>query len=269
MTESAFFTEFIKQYRAYLPASSELSSYIHFVKEAVDEVVSDCMRGNTRQWIEDLQGTSEQNVELTRQDALEAISSFVTEKDRIIELTRLFVRELESYDNIHGKVVVDSSRISSKPWGNRDMLMGYAVGQAIALHYNPEKAAIDAFFENLLQRLTTDNISLLIATIGLIFAMAPNSQLSELIELQREENALIQKNNELIEAQYEQMNEWLERITEVSEEKNNATDEQTEAIKENTKAIEQLIEKMDAESHTSESQQAENKEPSDCTGYDE
>ena len=259
MTESAFFAEFITQYRAYLPASSELSTYIDSLKEAVNEVESDYLRGNTKQWIEDLQAPNDWGVELTRQEILEAISSFVAEKDRIIELTRLFIRELERYDNSHGKYAVVSTRNSSEFWGNSDMVMGYALGQVIALHHNPEEAAIDVLFANLRQRLTTDNISILIAIISLIFAIAPNSQLGELIELQREENTLIQKNNELIEEQNEKINEWLERIAEESEEKADALDEQAEAIKKNTEAIEKLKEKIDAES-----QQAEDNASDSC-----
>lgn len=272
MTVSAFFADFITQYRAYLPASSELSTYIDSVKEAVNEVESDYLRGNTKQWIEDLQAANDLGMELTRQEILEAMSSFVTEKDRIIELTCLFIRELERYDNSHGKHAVVSTKIPSQFWENSDMVMGYALGKAIALHCNPEDAAFDVFFKNLLQWLTTDNISLVIAILAFIFSMLPNSQLDKLIELQKEENTLIQRNNELIEDQHEKIDEWLKSIAEESAEKTEAINEQTEAIKENTAALEQLTEKLDADSHTTEPQQTESDEPTsccDCACHDE
>lgn len=264
MTETTYFSEFIKQYRASLPSSNELMSHINLLKESADEVVSDYQHGNTQKWIDLMQGPNDLGIEVTRQDALDAISSIVTNTDRIIELTNLFIHEVERYDIAHGKSAVVPSSLPSHARINGHMLMGYAVGQALALHYAPEKSPIGKFFKNLLPRMTAENISLIIAVLSFILTLLPNAQLDKLIELQQEENLLIRKNNELVETQYEQMNEWLAHITETSEEEANATYEQFEMIKEMVKAIEQLTEKIDAIPCTSESEKVDGENLDAC-----
>lgn len=85
----------------------------------------------------------------------------------------------------------------------------------------------------------------------------PDPQLTELVDLQRQENALIQQIGEDINRKIDRIGEWVISF-------GDALDEGTEAINNNTQAIEQLIDKLEDIEGVIEEQESANETMSEC-----
>lgn len=274
MTEFADFSELIKKHRFELPNASDISSFADELTEYLNEITLDYTQGNYAKWVALLSGPIINGRRLSRQEAIDCISMLCEEKNTIIELTHSLAQEVDHYDRKFGRPIRTEKRRSSGHNIERD---SFLVGLAFGYTHDTNEPVISTAPEvhPIPNKWTFEKI---MAVIMLVLELhskyqsgQPNLQMSELIDLQKQESLVIQGVDAKIDTQMDQIGDWLISFREAYEERTEAIIGQTDAIKENTQAIEQLVDKMDAVAESMETQETEATETTpecDCSCHD-
>lgn len=257
MTEVAYFSDFIKQHRSELPSSDDISSFVSQIISHINEVALDYALGDYSKWVDPLIEPNVHGITISRQEAIACVASLCEERERIVGLARLFAQEVSHYDRAFGPPPAVADWNSSKYKVQRaSFLFGLALGSApifdeSATIRSAEIAPIQKKWS--LERIVIV-ITLLLDLNGAYLSNQPDAQMTELIDLQKQEIATIQQIDEKFAAGVDQIGDWIISFKEAYEERTQAVSEQTEAIKDNTRAVDQLIEKLEEAGNTTETQ---------------
>lgn len=271
MAKSVYYFECIPQCRSVFPSTECAYILVDAMEKYLNEIYLDYLNGNQKKWISWLLQPTPLGIRVSLQNAMNFVHLLIEERKALLELARLFVRELESYDQVHGYTTsVDWLKTISSAASIDDFMLGLSLAFA---------QDCDGTFESLsvptaekAARWTLDRsialFALLLDLYGHICSKQPNPQLNELIDLQKQEIAIIQEANSNDHRSLEQLGEWLIDFQEEYEQRTSVLNEELDAIKEKTAAIEQLVQEINEQNDSqkpSETESNDSNQTCDCT----